>query len=78
MLTHRYPTQEALVQGLTMVFFGLMVFVFPSLCMGKIATKLGRSGLVFGLLAAMPLGLLVALGLLALGSGRRELSQSAG
>src|ERR1700712_837251 len=68
-LIHHYSTQEALVQGLAIVFFGLMVFVFPALCIGKIATKLGRSGIVFGLLAAIPLGLLVALGLLAMMSG---------
>lgn len=45
----------------------LVVFVYPALALGRIAGRLGKSPRRYGLLALVPLGSLVALGLLAFG-----------
>ena len=54
------------MHSVAVVFMILMVIAFPALCVSRIATKMGRSGLVFGLLTLMPLGILFTLGFLAL------------
>lgn len=58
------------MQALGMILTVLFILILPALCIGKIAARLGRSGLAFFLLAAIPLGSLLALGLLAVQSGK--------
>lgn len=65
------------MQALGMILTVLFLMILPALCIGKIAARLGRSGLVFFLLAAMPLGSLLALGLLAMQSGRNGIRTTA-
>lgn len=43
----------------------LVVFVYPALCLSRIAGRMGRSPLRYGLISLIPLGSLVALGVLA-------------
>lgn len=60
------------MHSLAIVLMFLIVIVFPSLCIARIAFKMGKSSLLFGLLAAMPMGVLIALGLLAWASGKED------
>jgi hypothetical protein len=43
----------------------LLVIIYVPICIGKIASKLGRNGILFGLLSVIPLVNLIILGILA-------------
>ena len=43
----------------------LLVFIYVPICIGKIASKLGRNGVLFGLLSVLPIVNLIILGILA-------------
>lgn len=47
------------------LLFVLIIFVYPALCIGRIAAQLGRRPRRYMLGALVPLGSLVALGVLA-------------
>jgi hypothetical protein len=53
------------VQAVLGVLCLLGVFVYPALCLSRIAARLGRRPLRYGLCSLLPLGSLVALGVLA-------------
>jgi hypothetical protein len=43
----------------------LLVIIYVPICIGKIASKLGRNGILFGFLSILPIVNLVILGILA-------------
>lgn len=51
------------------LFLVLLVMVYPAVCIARIANKLGRNGLSYGLLSVVPPMPLVLLGVLAFGGG---------
>lgn len=52
-------------EGLLILVLILVVFIYPALCLSRIAGKLGRSPTRYALFSLLPLGSLVALGVLA-------------
>lgn len=52
-------------KGLLGVVVLLIIFVYPAVCISRLASRLGKSPVRYGLFSIIPLGSLVALGLLA-------------